>query len=222
MAAADLVRQGAVLADIGTDHALLPVFLCREGRIKSAIASDIGEGPLAAAKKQVTEAGLADAITLHLGNGLDGLEDAGLTDIAVCGMGGELIVDILSRAPFVKDARIRLVLQPMTHACDLRRYLAREGFAIVEERLCEAAGKCYFVLAAEYTGVPYPLSPIEAALGKDNLTHRAHDPIFAQILHRELKAQTKKCEGLRAGGVPDEAEQAYLAALLHYKEENGL
>ena len=222
LAAADLVRQGAVLADIGTDHALLPVFLCRVGKIRHAIASDVGKGPLAAARRQVEEAGLSDRIRLHLADGLDGLDGEKITDIAICGMGGELIVDILSRAPFVRDAHIRLILQPMTHARDLRCYLAREGFAIVEERLATAAGKAYFVLAAEYTGTPCTLTPLAAALGADNLSRRARDEVFLQILDKEIKAQTKKCEGLRAGGVPDEEQEAYLGALLRYKEEMGL
>ena len=222
MAAADLVRQGAVLADIGTDHALLPVFLCQNNKISRAVASDIGEGPLAAARRQVEMAGLGEKIKLHLGDGLDGLDGEGVTDVAICGMGGELIADILARAPFVRDARIRLVLQPMTHARDLREYLAREGFAIVEERLALAAEKSYFVLAAEYTGVPYALSPIEAVLGKDNLAHRAHDALFVRMLEKEIKAQRKRYEGLRAGGVPDGEADALLYSLLHYKEEHGL
>lgn len=210
-AAADLVRQGAVFADIGTDHALLPVFLCQTGRILRAVAADINEGPLAAARLQVTAAGLADRISLRLTDGLSGLENEGLTDIAICGMGGELITEILSRAPFVKDPSVRLILQPMTHAADLRRYLAREGFAIREERTAIAAGKCYFCLAAEYTGEPYELSRLEATFGR--ISVNASDDALLALVQKEARGQEKKCRGLRAAGTPDAEEEQYLSSL---------
>ncbi len=216
-AAADLVRQGAVFADIGTDHALLPVFLCQKGWVSRAVAADINEGPLAAARAQVASAGLSDRISLRLTDGLSGLEDEGLTDIAICGMGGELIAEILSRAPFIKDPAIRLILQPMTHAADLRAYLAREGFAILEERTVSAAGKCYFCFAASYTGVPYPLSRLEAAFGRAE--SREVNASFLALVRKELRGQEKKCLGLRTGDVPDAAEETYLSELKQLLKE---
>ena len=216
-AAAELVRQGAVFADIGTDHALLPVFLCQTGKVLRAIAADINEGPLAAAKAQVTSAGLTDKITLRLTNGLLGLEDEGLTDIAICGMGGELITEILSCAPFVRHRDIRLILQPMTHARDLRYYLAREGFAIVEERTATANGKCYFCFAAEYTGEPYTITRTEATFGKIE-RGRADDTLIA-LIEKEKRGQEKKCRGLRAGGISDSGEEAYLSDLTELLKE---
>ena len=216
-AAAELVRQGAVFADIGTDHALLPVFLCKTGRIRRAVAADINEGPLAAARKQIEAEDLADTVRLHLADGLSGLENEGLTDIAICGMGGELIVSILENAPFVKDESIRLILQPMTHAADLRQYLAAEGFAIVEERTACAAGKCYFCLAAEYTGTPYAISRVEAAFGPRSL--RVPDQAFLSLLEKEIRATDKKCRGLQKKGTPDQDEEAYLTSLYDLKKE---
>ena len=216
-AAAELVRQGAVFADIGTDHALLPVFLCKTGRISRAVAADINEGPLAAAKKQVREAGLTDKIRLHLADGLSGLENEGLTDIAICGMGGELIVSILENAPFVKNPGIRLILQPMTHAADLRRYLAENGFEVVAERTAEAAGKCYFCLAAEYTGVPYDITRLEATLG--SLSHRDLDDAFSLLVEKEIRAAEKRCKGLCEKGTPNPEEEEYLASLYELNKE---
>ena len=216
-AAAELVRQGAVFADIGTDHALLPVFLCQTGRIARAVAADINEGPLAAAKLQVASAGLENKIALRLTDGLAGLENEGLTDIAICGMGGELIVEILSRAPFIRHENIRLILQPMTHAADLRSYLAKEGFVIREERTVTAGGKCYFCFAAEYTGEPYVLTRTEATFGKIERS-RADDALIA-LIEKEKRGQEKKCRGLRAGGIPDEEEEKYLSSLTELLKE---
>lgn len=210
-AAAELVRQGAVFADIGTDHALLPVFLCKTGRITRAVAADINIGPLAAARAQVEAEGVSHLVKLVLTDGLSGLENEGLTDIAVCGMGGELIVSILAGAPFVKDTRVRLILQPMTHVSDLRYYLAREGFRIVEERTALAKGKCYFCFAAEYTGIPYTITRTEAAFGC-RATMEKSDALLS-LVEKEMRAIEKKCRGLRKGGAPDEGEEEYLSAL---------
>lgn len=151
-AVAQMVRQGSRLADIGTDHAYLPVYLVQSGVSPSAIASDIGVGPLDAARHTVTANGLTSEIALRLGDGLSTVTADEIDDIAIAGMGGETIVAILESAPFVKDSRLRLILQPMTRAEDLRRWLLTNGFAILEEHLIVDGRHLYPVMAAEYTG----------------------------------------------------------------------
>ena len=151
-AVAALLREGKRLADIGTDHAYLPVAQVAAGKCPAAIASDIGRGPLEAARRTVTTAGLTREITLRLGDGLDTVSTGEVEDIAIAGMGGETITAILQAAPWVKDPALRLVLQPMTRAEELRRWLLTNGFAIVEERLVQDGRHLYPVLAAEYTG----------------------------------------------------------------------
>ena len=153
-AVAALVRQGSRLADIGTDHAYLPVHLVQSGVCPSAIASDIGAGPLDAARRTVTENELTSEIALRLGNGLATVSAGEVEDIAIAGMGGETIVMILEAAPWVQTEGIRLILQPMTRAEDLRRWLLHNGFSVLEEHLIIDGRHLYPVLAAEYTAAP--------------------------------------------------------------------
>ena len=153
-AVAALVRQGSRLADIGTDHAYLPVHLVQAGVCPSAIASDIGAGPLDAARRTVTENGLTSEIALRLGNGLATVSAGEVEDIAVAGMGGETIAAILEAAPWVKNEGIRLILQPMTRAEDVRRWLLHNGFSVLEEHLIIDGRHLYPVMAAEYTAAP--------------------------------------------------------------------
>lgn len=148
---ASMVRRGSRVADIGTDHAYLPVYLVQAGICSGGIAADIRSGPLDAARRTVTEAGLTDAIVLRLGDGLAPVAADEVDDIVVAGMGGETIVEILSAADWVKDARLRLVLQPMTRAEELRRWLLTNGFVISEERLVRDGHRLYPVMAAAYT-----------------------------------------------------------------------
>ena len=212
-AAAEFVRQEAIFADIGTDHAYLPVFLLEKGVIRHAYAADIGEGPLASAKRTVEECGFQKNVTLVLTDGLTGLDSCGITDIAICGMGGELIADIISAAPFVKSKSIRLILQPMTRAAHLRRFLAKEGFAVVSERITRAKGKLYFCLAAEYTGEAYTLLPVEEELGSYNIQAKEKDVLFYEMLEQKIRASSRRLDGLLKSGQEGSEEAAYLASL---------
>ncbi len=199
-AAAAYVRQEAYFADIGTDHAYLPVFLLEEGRITRAIAADIGEGPLRNAAATVRDAGYADKIELLLTDGLHGIEGRGVTDIAICGMGGELIASILEEAPFVRDPALRLILQPMSRPAHLRRYLAHEGYPILSETICRANGRLYACLCAAYDGTPYILTPAEAELGRDNILRGDAAPLWHDYLTSHIETVRRRVTGLHAGG----------------------
>lgn len=148
---ASMVRRGSRVADIGTDHAYLPVYLIQNGVCPGGIAADIGAGPLEAARHTINEAALTDKIILRLGDGLSPVSPDEADDIVVAGMGGETIVEILSAADWVKDARLRLICQPMTRAEELRRWLLTNGFSITEERLVRDGHRLYPVLGAVYT-----------------------------------------------------------------------
>ncbi len=149
---AAFVRQGARLADIGTDHAYLPVWLCRHGVCPSAIAADINPAPLQRGQMTVEAAGLGDRVQTRLSDGLAAVGADEADDIVIAGMGGELIAAIIDRCPYAKRADKHFILQPMTKSEQLVRYLCEKGFSIDGQDCCVAGGKCYTVMSVTYTG----------------------------------------------------------------------
>lgn len=147
---ADWVRQDAKLADIGTDHAYLPVWLVSMGICPRAVAVDVREGPLERARENVTRYGMADKIRLSLSSGLTDVQPEDADDIIIAGMGGELIAEILHQAPWVRDETKRLILQPMTTAKELRLWLQENDFALIREECVRSEGKIYSVMQASY------------------------------------------------------------------------
>ncbi len=141
-AAAEMVPGGAVVADIGTDHAYLPLHLLQKGHIPFAIATDMREGPLQNAAKSAEASGLSDKIDLRLGFGLDpvGVDDASC--VIMAGMGGETIASILEKGAVPNDPRL-FILQPMTKYDVLRKYLAENGFGIADWRLAREGRHIY-------------------------------------------------------------------------------
>ena len=133
--AADLVPEGARLADVGTDHAYLPACLLMEGKIPSAIAADLREGPLSRARETAAEYGCGDRMAFRLCDGLSGIRPEKTDAVVIAGMGGETIAQILEAAPWVRTRKIPLVLQPMSSIPELRQRLGEDGFHILEERL---------------------------------------------------------------------------------------
>lgn len=209
--AAELVRQGAVFADVGTDHAHLPIFLLESGRISRAVCSEINSGPLASAARNVEEHGLSDRVELVLTDGAAELSGRGITDYAVCGMGGELIASIVESAPQLAERGIRLILQPMTKQELLRAALYRMGYEIISESYSSAEGKYYVTLLAEYRAEARNLTPTEAYLGiSPTLGARAD---YLGYLEGKLRAITAAVLGKERGGIDASEDEAIRAAL---------
>lgn len=208
-ACADFVRPGSVAADIGTDHAKLPVWLVYNGIIPSAVASDINEGPIESARRNIEAYGLSDKIKTFTGDGLQTLMPDMAQDIVIAGMGGELIAAILDAAPWVKDPAYRLILQPMTHPERLRVWLFDNGFSIIDERAVCEAGKVYTIICAEYSGEIREFTEAEAYIGglagkKDEMSRR--------FLQRQAHQLRVSVDGLRAAGEEEKADRlAFLA-----------
>ncbi len=170
MSAALFVR-GGVMSDVGTDHAYLPARLILDGKIKSAVASDICDGPLNRAARTVEKYRLEDKITLVRTDGLTGIDKYRPQDIAIFGMGGEMIASIIDAAGWVRNPGIRLILQPMTKRSELRKYLLSHGFDILDEAMSQADGRIYQTICAEFRGVDTApeYSVADLLIGKHNI-----------------------------------------------------
>lgn len=195
--AASYVRSGAFVADIGTDHAYLPIHLVLSGKAVGALASDINKGPIITAKEHIEKYGLSDKIRTQIANGLENIEEYEPTDIIICGMGGELIAEILDASKYVKNSKIRLILQPMTSVYELREYLSVGFSAIAENVVCED-GKIYQIICAEYDGKVHSFTKAELELGKFNILNKT--PEFYTLLDSVIAKKQKKLKGLHLGG----------------------
>ena len=147
---ASFVPQGAILLDVGSDHAYLPIELVERGQIEGAIAGEVVEGPYQSAVKNVEVHGLKEKIQVRLANGLAAFEEADqVSVITIAGMGGRLIARILEEGLYKLANVGRLILQPNNREDDLRIWLQENGFQIVAESILEEAGKFYEILVVE-------------------------------------------------------------------------
>ncbi len=151
-ACAGLLEGGRPVADIGTDHGYLPIWLIKQGLAPVVLAADINPKPLAVAKKNAQRYGVEDKIILTLSNGLQNVPPELAQEIVLAGMGGELIFRVLTAVPWVKTGGRRLVLQPMSRAPELRKGLLKLGFEVLEEKALEDGSRVYSAFSARYIG----------------------------------------------------------------------
>lgn len=190
---AKLVERCVCAADIGTDHAYVPIYLVKKGICEKAVAADISSGPLEYAKKNVVQSGLSDKIELVLSDGLKSVPQCEAYIIA--GMGGELICSILRGRKIGMDS---FVLQPQRSFDTLRRFLAENGFEITREALSREGGRMYCALAARFTGERFEISEAEALCGVSSVKS---DPLFAEYMsYRANIAQNALAELVCGGG----------------------
>ncbi len=187
---ASFVRKGSRMADIGTDHAHLPVWLVQNGICPSAIASDIVKGPVVAATQTVSKAEETARIQVRLGDGLSTVKPHEVEDIVIAGMGGETIAAILQAAPWVQHARYRLILQPMTRAEVLRRYLWDSGFDIISETPVQQGRHWYTVLCVSFVGKRQSFPLAAYYIGRLSAKEGA---AYLQTVQRRLEKQQRGC-----------------------------
>lgn len=180
-AAASLVRGGGILADIGTDHGYLPIYLVETGKISKAIAADIGKMPLENARKSVELNGLSDKISLRLSDGLRSFSPDDADEFVFAGMGGTLIAEKLAETDWIKNKKYHFVFQPQSRAEELRQFLFENGFQIEKEIATHEGRRVYIAFSAFYNGENTEYSYADCFLGKLLPTEDAKNHIKKQI-----------------------------------------
>lgn len=192
-----------VIADIGTDHAYIPIELVKKNRIKRAIAADINEGPLKIAQKNIKSEGLSDRIETRLGFGISVLEKYEADQIIIAGMGGELIESIIkSDIEIAKGSE--LLLQPMNNQYELRKFLMYNGFKIIDEDIAVEGFKVYNIMrvvcgeAEKFErDIDYHLPPYLKSNKLYPILYAKKEREFKKViggLERSAKSDTEKLE----------------------------
>ena len=206
-AVAALVSSGSRLADIGTDHAYVPIRLVQEGRIPGALAMDVKDGPLARAREHIREQGLEQYIQTRKSDGLAALQPGEADTVLMAGMGGLLMIRILEAGRCHWQQVPEWILQPQSKVGEVRRFVREAGFTIADEDFVEEDGKYYPMMrligpgaeqkpgscdagssgnAGINVGTAESWSQVEYAFGK--LLLQRHDPVLREFLLKE-KAQ---------------------------------
>ena len=210
------VPQGGRLADVGTDHGYLPVWLLLNWRIRRAIASDLRQGPLDNARENARFYGVTERMEFRLCDGLSDIRPEEVTTVTIAGMGGETIAAILEAAPWTIEGKT-LVLQPMTSFPELRLWLQRHGYTIEHETIAREVDRLYTIWTVR-GGEMSPLTPAELWAGK-----QSDAPLRGEYLDDIRSKVARALEGHRAAQRPDKAAIAQLeevvAGLNAMKEE---
>lgn len=184
------VPKGARLADIGSDHAYLPVYLAKRGLISYAVAGEVAQGPHMNASRVIQQANVGNIVQSRLGNGLAAFTEADQIDtITICGMGGALMVDILNASPAKLATRPLLILQPNIGMELVRSWLAKNYYQIVAEDILRDLGHVYEMMVAKPVTKEQQLTADEIFFGPCLLQQK--DPAFIEKWTRELKREEK-------------------------------
>jgi len=208
--AAQLCAGAQRVIDVGCDHGYLPIYLVQHG-IRQAYASDIRPGPLASARENIEKYGLEQQIRPILCPGLEAFGPEDADTVMICGMGGEMIADILAAAPWTADGKHTLVLQPMTNAPKLRAFLAEHGYTVEAEALAKEGRHLYCVLRAR-GGMP-PMGREQHWIFTEKMLA---DPLFPDYLQREMTRLQRVVEGKRLAGQDAGEEEQILQTLKEY------
>ena len=187
---AQMVDQGARIADIGTDHAYLPIQLVKENKIQFAIASDVAAGPLENAEKDIVTAGLKNKIETRMGSGLETISKEDRIDtVVIAGMGGKLMTYILNDAWSRNFHFATLILEPNVGEPGVREWLSAHKYQIINEKIIAEAGHTYELIKAEKTNKIVKLTEKELFFGPEILKEK--NEVFYQKWRGQLAYHKK-------------------------------
>lgn len=217
---AKLIPKCKRFADIGTDHAYLPVYLCMENICDTAIASDINRGPLLRAENTIKSYHMGKRISTRLGGGFETLAPGEAESLSIAGMGGLVIAKILEDGRDKIDSECTLVLQPMTAILELREYLYKNSWITVDEHLAKEEDKIYNIITVKLGKESEKLSDAELFLGRILIERK--DECYDEYVSKKIK----KLENMIKGLEKSETEQskhklAECCALLNDVEKLG-
>lgn len=208
LAVASFVTDGNVLADVGTDHGYIPIYLLQEKRVPRAIAMDINEGPLQRAKEHIDVYGLKDYIETRLSDGVAALTPGEVDTVLVAGMGGGLVMHILEEGKEVCMQAKELVLQPQSELERVRAYLWLNGYVILQENMVLEDEKFYPMMRVAYQNV-IDMESAESLLfcryGK-HLLEQKH-AVLKEYLEREEKLYAGILENLSQTAVSEKKRE---------------
>lgn len=211
---ASFVPQGSRIADIGTDHGFVPIYLAKKGAIKSALAMDVRKGPLERAAAHIKEAEISDIpISTRLSDGLKELKAGEADTVVIAGMGGELEIRILREGKDLWSSIGRFILSPQSDLEKVRRFLSEQGFFIEKEAMLREEGKYYTVMSVIRGSMAYD-RVIEYRYGKYLLDRK--DPVLKEYLKKEEERVSSILASLPTEdrGVLTEGQQKARTALL--------
>lgn len=192
---ASLVDKNKRLADIGTDHGYIPVYLLNKGKIDFAILADINKGPLENARSEVRRNKLENKVDLRLGSGIEVLKKGEVDEVIIAGMGGILIGELLEANKEVAHSVEKLILQPMQAQEELRSYLLNNGYEIIDECLEKEDFRLYEIIVAKYTGNNTSVEDeIYYEVGKKLIENK--DELLVEFIENKIKKYNNIIEKL--------------------------
>lgn len=186
---ADYIPHGAILADIGSDHAYLPCYAVKHGLASKAIAGEVVDGPYRSALQQVQKSELTAVVEVRKGDGLAVIEAGEVDCVSIAGMGGALITKILEQGKDKLSGPVRLILQPNIHANHIRKWLLENKWELKEEAIIEEDNKIYEILIAEKGNpdAPYSAMELDAGILLGPFLAKEKAPAFLKKWSLELK-----------------------------------
>ena len=204
-AVAKLVTPGSRLADVGCDHGYIPIALVKSGKVPSALAMDVNEGPLMRARQNIESFAAAQYIETRLSDGLEALRPGEADSLILAGMGGSLMIRILEEGSEVLQTVKEMILQPQSEIACVRRWLFRHGYATEAEDMVYEDGKYYMIIKAVH-GPAAEESPVFCRFGRLLLT--ARHPVLEQYLRERLEKDRVICEQIDRNARGDSQKKA--------------